>query len=266
MKQTLVRLIQRAIARIPSRVRIGTRERIARAIGVPWDELARREIDFAGMVDLDDSTRAIVEGVRPYTLTPEDRVAALCGAVDYIVDNDVPGAIVEAGLWKGGSLMACARRLIDRGETSRELVGFDTFAGMTAPGELDIDFRGVPQEPQDEGAQLPVGAGREDVLRRMLATGYPESQIHLVEGDVMQTIPAEAPEQIALLRLDTDWYESTRHELEHLFPRLAVGGVLIIDDYGHYEGARKATDDYFRGRRIFLQRVDFSARMGVKQA
>jgi O-methyltransferase len=256
----------RAIARIPPGVRVRTRERIARAIGLPWDELARRDVDIAGMADLDASAKAIVERVRPYTLTPEDRVAALCGAVDYVVDHEVPGAIVEAGLWKGGSLMACALRLVDRGDTGRELVGFDTFSGMTDPTAEDIDYRGVSQRPQDEDAQLPVGAGAEDVRRRLLATGYPEERIRLVEGDVLQTIPAGAPEQIALLRLDTDWYESTRHELEHLFPRLTVGGVLVIDDYGHYAGARKATDEYFTGRRIFLQRVDYTARMAVKQA
>jgi O-methyltransferase len=83
---------------------------------------------------------------------------------------------------------------------------------------------------------------------------------------VEETIPENAPESIALLRLDTDWYESTRHELEHLFPRLSPGGVLIIDDYGHWQGCKRAVDEYFgkNGARIFLARVDYTGRIGVK--
>ena len=83
---------------------------------------------------------------------------------------------------------------------------------------------------------------------------------------VEDTLPAAAPERIALLRLDTDWYASTRHELEQLYPRLAEGGVLIIDDYGHYEGARRAVDEYFeRSRRpVLLNRIDFTGRLVVK--
>ena len=78
-------------------------------------------------------------------------------------------------------------------------------------------------------------------------------------------MPGQAPGEIALLRLDTDFYDSTKHELEQLYPRLVAGGVLLIDDYGHYRGSKKATDEVLAGEPIFLQRLDFSARMGVKQ-
>jgi O-methyltransferase len=84
---------------------------------------------------------------------------------------------------------------------------------------------------------------------------------------VEDTLPDQAPERIALLRLDTDWYASTKHELEQLYPRLAEGGVLIVDDYGHYEGARRAVDEYFRaaGEPVLLNRIDFSGRLVIKQ-
>lgn len=93
-------------------------------------------------------------------------------------------------------------------------------------------------------------------------------RIKLVKRKVEETIPASSLEKISLLRLDTDWYESTRHELLHLYPLLCVGGVLIIDDYGHWKGARKAVDEYFRetGQRILLDRIDYTGRIGVKQA
>ena len=71
------------------------------------------------------------------------------------------------------------------------------------------------------------------------------------------------PERIALLRIDTDWYESTRHELVHLYPRLSPGGVLIIDDYGHWQGARKAVDEYFQAG-LFLNHIDYTGRLAIK--
>jgi len=254
------------LERIPPRVREITKERIARAVGLPWDELARRDVDVAGLADLDESTRAILERVRRYTLTPPDRIAVMCGAVDYLVDRAVPGAFVECGVWKGGSLMACALRLLDRGVSDRELVAFDTFDGGTDPSPEDVDYRGVVQVPQGPGAQLPIDADLASVTANLHSTGYPADRIRLEAGDVMKTVPAAAPAQIALLRLDTDWYDSTKHELEQLYGRLEVGGVLLIDDYGHYAGARKATDEFFAGTRIFLQRIDYTARIAVKQA
>jgi len=91
-------------------------------------------------------------------------------------------------------------------------------------------------------------------------------RIHYVKGMVEDTVPEQAPEKIALLRLDTDWYESTRHELEHLFPRLSSGGILIIDDYGHWAGAKEATDEFIARHRLqlFLSRIDYTGRLAVK--
>jgi predicted O-methyltransferase YrrM len=106
-----------------------------------------------------------------------------------------------------------------------------------------------------------------EVRATLLSTRYPAERVHLVEGKVEDTLPAAAPEQIAVLRLDTDWYESTKHELEQLYPRLSPGGVLILDDYGHYEGARRAVEEYFaeHGGRPLLTRVDYTGRVGVKR-
>jgi O-methyltransferase len=106
----------------------------------------------------------------------------------------------------------------------------------------------------------------EDVKRVMAATGYEPGKTVFVPGRVEDTIPASAPETIALLRLDTDWYQSTYHELTHLYPRLAVGGVLIIDDYGHWQGARKAVDQYIREQKLklLLCRIDYTGRVCVK--
>ena len=200
------------------------------------------------------------------------RVTALCEAVRYLADAEVQGDVVECGVWRGGSMMAVARSLLQFGDTSRHLYLFDTFQGMTAPTKKDVTFRGdsaarlLEVEAPAEAESVWCIASLEEVRSNMQATGYPSARIHYVEGRVEETIPAQMPDSIALLRLDTDWYESTRHELEHLYPRLVKGGVLILDDYGHWQGARQAVDEYFArtGGRPLLHRIDYSGRLAIK--
>ncbi|OBF89121.1 hypothetical protein A5790_20880 [Mycobacterium sp. 852002-51152_SCH6134967] len=235
-------------------------------------------------VDLDESTQNIIREVDPYTLTSSDRVAALCTSVDYIVDHDIPGAIVECGVWRGGSLLAMLLRLRQRGIVGRDIYGYDVWAGMGPSGfpyqptDEDVLFNGTSVQSSMNPGRLGktiyerimpkfthFKPSRDDVYALLTSTGYPPERIHLVAGPVEDTIPAHAPDTIALLRLDTDLYESTRHELEHLYPRIPVGGVLVIDDYGYWKGARKAVDDYFEGHRILLHRDGPSVRFAIKQ-
>jgi O-methyltransferase len=232
-----------------------------------------------GLGDLDASVRSILDAVRPYTVASSERIAALCSAVDYVVRHDVAGAFVECGLWRGGSLYAVALRLRQLGVSDREIVGFDTFSGMTPPTEHDVDYKGAaPAHPPVVAAlsratvrifgspgQVQPGTSRAEVFDLLASSGHDSGLIRLVEGAVEETLPEHAPEAVALLRLDTDWYQSTRHGLEHLYPRLPVGGVLIVDDYGHYQGARKAVEDYLDGDRVLLHRIDYTGRLAVKQ-
>ena len=152
----------------------------------------------------------------------------------------------------------------------RRLWLYDTFEGMPAPGTADVGVRGEDAAKEwqrnqrgdiNEWCYAPI----EEVRANMLATGLAADRLELVRGLVEETIPARVPDKIALLRLDTDWYESTRHELVHLFPRLSPGGVLIIDDYGHWEGVRKAVDDYLseHGVRLLLHRIDYAGRIAI---
>ena len=214
--------------------------------------------------DFDDAMLAVLGQVLPYTMTSPARIFAVCAAARYVETNNIEGAFVECGVWKGGSSMAAALTF----KTPRPMVLFDTFAGMTAATEHDRHARSGQlassmfraSEPKDA---LWCYSPLEEVRRNMLSTGYPEAQVTYVKGKVEDTLPAAAPSKIAVLRLDTDWYESTRHELEHLYPRLSPGGVLIIDDYGYWSGARKAVDEYF-GDSLLLNRIDDTGRMAVK--
>lgn len=198
--------------------------------------------------DFDDEIKATIELVRPYTMTSPDKLHALITAVRYIEDAKVQGAVVECGVWRGGSMHAVARTLDRYGNHDRELYLFDTYAGMTEPTERDQSLGGASAsellERSDKSAWVWAVATLEDVEGGFKQVPYPRDRVHFVVGDVEKTIPSEAPEQIALLRLDTDWYESTRHELEHLYKRLQPGGVLIIDDYGSWQGAKEATDEF----------------------
>lgn len=205
-------------------------------------------------------------------MTSPERIVSLCRAVEYLVQARIGGPIVECGVWRGGSMMAVARTLKRLGSEERDLYLFDTFGGMTKPSTEDVSFRGesalAEWDRTQSGNQFPWACEAAiDVVRGALeGTGYPVQRLHYIAGSVETTIPDSAPDRIALLRLDTDWYESTAHELHYLFPRLEAGGVLIIDDYGHWSGARKAVDEYIRetGARLLLNRIDYTGRIAVK--
>jgi len=226
--------------------------------------LATRFALKARYPDFDEPTLALLRQVLPFTMTSPARIVAVCAAVRYVEANAIPGGFVECGVWKGGSSMAAALTF----KTPRPLLLFDTFEGMTDPTADDRhaasgQLAAAMLRNADSGATMRCYSPLEEVKRNMATTGYPASEISYIKGKVEDTVPAAAPAQIAVLRLDTDWYESTRHELEHLYPRLSPGGVLIIDDYGYWTGAKKAVDEYFRDS-LFLSRIDDTGRIAIK--
>ncbi len=218
--------------------------------------------------DFDDPTVDTIRRVRRHTMTSPQRLQALIDATEHVVANDIPGAFVECGVWKGGSMMAVADTLIRLGATDRELILFDTFTGMTEPTPEDADspYDGYGLHAMWKRRTNWIGVPADEVRAAMLSTGYPAERITLVEGPVEETVPDRAPDTIALLRLDTDWYASTKHEMEHLYPLLTRGGVLVLDDYGHYAGARRAVDEALaaHGERPLLHRIDYTGRIAVR--
>ncbi|MEN9685043.1 MAG: hypothetical protein RLZZ28_829 [Bacteroidota bacterium] len=223
--------------------------------------------------DFEDFHKGIIEKVKPYTMTSEERLYALIESVKYIVKNNIPGTIVECGVWKGGSMMAVAETLKKLGAANRDLYLYDTYAGMTDPTAEDLAYSNesaaaLLQNDADRKKESVVWAysNLEEVKTNLSKIDYPPELIHFIEGDVLKTIPAADPGTIALLRLDTDWYESTRHEMEQLYPKLTLGGVLIIDDYGFWKGSRKAVDEYLENNQIplMLHRIDDTGRAAIK--
>lgn len=213
---------------------------------------------------MEEMSANIYEIVEPFTGTGPVRVDALITAVKHVVEENIPGDFVECGVWKGGSIMAMALTLIELG-AERDIWLYDTFAGMPPPQGIDgkkAARRWAETREDNNWCLCPI----EEVKENVYSTGYPRGRFRFVKGMVEDIIPMTAPEKIALLRLDTDWYSSTLHELIHLYPRLSLGGVLLIDDYGHYRGARKATDRFIADHApdLVLQYVDKTCRMAIK--
>ena len=237
-----------------------------RFFGLDIIELPPRE--QAHPPDFREDEVEVISAVRPWTMTSAERIYALIQAVRYVSENAIAGEIVECGVWKGGSMAAIARTLIQSQDVKRDLYLFDTFEGMSEPTTKDVDYSGKQAAEvllKDAGSRC-ADAPLEQVKEVLYETGYPRERIHFIRGRVEETIPASAPKSISLLRLDTDWYMSTKHELVHLFPRLVRSGVIILDDYGHWEGSRQACDEYFKQNRIpiLLNRIDYTGRIALK--
>jgi O-methyltransferase len=246
--------------------------RLFRSFGMEINPIGtKRAAGWPGFSDVEPWVEAIIKSVQPFTMTSAERISALCHAVRYITRHNIPGDIVECGVWRGGSMMAAALSLQAEQDLSRTLRLFDTFAGMPPPSDIDRtalsgEAASSLLEKADGSSQMRACASIDDVRANMAATNYPARRVKYIEGRIEDTIPSEAPEEISVLRLDTDWYKSTKHELLHLYPKLSIGGVLIIDDYGYWEGARKAVDEYINenGLVIFLHRIDDTGRIAVK--
>ena len=215
-----------------------------------------------------DRQLELIERFREYTMTGRHRQWCLLRAAQYIEQNAIDGDIVECGVWRGGNMMmlksyfgpACARRFFL----------YDTYLGMSEPTGADVHFHG-PVALDEYNAKKQDGrsdwayASLDQVKRNFASFGLLDPDVVFVQGMVETTLRQdEVPQQIALLRLDTDWYQSTKVELEVLYPRLVKGGVLIVDDYGDWLGSKKAVDEYFGPRPPLMMPIDHGCRLAIK--
>jgi hypothetical protein len=215
--------------------------------------------------------RAAISNASHYSMTPTSRMWALIQSVEYVNKNEISGDFVECGVWKGGNLILLSATQEYLG-TSREIYGFDTFTGMVEARDIDLDFRGesaiemMAITPKIDGEHSIHAFASLDLVKNNLLKNNSKN-VKLVQGDVAETLlyVDNLPKKISILRLDTDWYESTKVELEVLYPLLEPGGVLIIDDYGHYDGARKAVDEYFQNEKPWMHFIDYSCRLIIKK-
>ncbi len=237
---------------------------------VDYQELMAQQARIFGYRDMDDAFRPVLEFVKPFTMTSIERLFDLYKTTEYVVRARIPGDIVECGVWRGGSMMLVAATLLALGDTSRTIYLFDTFEGHPLPDpEKDIDIFGNPvvdgaaNRTSDQGSDWGY-VSIDEVRANMASTGYPADKVVFVKGMVEKTAAPNAPAQLSIVRLDTDWFASAQVALRTFWPRLSRRGVLILDDYGHYPGQRRAVEEYFSNLPVLLHRVDYSGRTVVK--
>jgi hypothetical protein len=195
--------------------------------------------------------------ISKYTIVSPERAYATYRACRYVARYNIDGCFAECGVFKGGMAMLAALIFAERAGAARDIFLFDTFTGMTAPSEVDMSRHGVSAASYNPEM---VKSGLEEVRHNMAQTGYPVHRLHYIAGDVCATLrkPPNVPNNIAILRLDTDWYDSTRVELEILYEKVSPGGVVLVDDYGYWLGARKAVDEFIEHLPypVYLGRTD----------
>jgi O-methyltransferase len=214
-----------------------------------------RRIPICGSL-IDPEFERLYRGLQNKTQTSVPMSYALRNATNYVMRAGIPGDIVECGVGRGGSAAIAAATLVEGGGVGRDIWLYDTFRwewdspsgedGLLLPsgkvGLADVADTASDSTKADE-------TDRESVLSTICGTGYPRERVHCIEGFVQETLPEHAPDRIAILRLDTDLYLSTMHELQHLYPRVSSRGVLILDDYGKFAGGHARCRRVLRGAR-----------------
>jgi len=186
-------------------------------------------------------------------------------AITYILKNNIEGDIIECGVDSGNFEYIWINELMKHNMV-RDIYLYDTFEGLVKPSEYDYTCDNATLYSMNKDEVLEMWSSQqinektngwcytplEAVQKRLRSTGYPEDKLHYVVGNVMDTLKdmSTIPEKIAVLRLDTDWYESSKYELEQMYDRVVHGGVIIFDDYYHWDGQRRATDDFFKNKNI----------------
>ena len=210
-----------------------------------------------------------------YSMTTSIRMWALLQSAKEVLKKKIKGDFVECGVWRGGNIILL-KNILEQHKIKKNVYGFDTFQGMTEPTRHDVDTENNSASilmkntnKNDQEFSIWAYSSLEKTKKNIYKNIKSKKNLKLIQGKVEDTlvIKENVPKKISLLRLDTDWYESTKIELEILYPLLQKGGILIIDDYGHFKGCRKAVDEYFskHKKRPLLHYVDYTCRLIIKE-
>lgn len=204
-----------------------------------------------------------IEKVQPFSITSVERITELYNSLEYIRTNNIDGDIVECGVWKGGNIIGIIEYLKYHNILDKSVWLYDTFEGITSPEEIDVDLDN--KKASDILNSVLCYSSLTEVKQNLSKSEFNNERLKFIVGDVSETLLIESnkPNKISLLRLDTDWYKSTKDELIHLYPILVNDGVLIVDDYGHWKGSKTATDEFFKENNISVEiiKIDYT---GIK--
>jgi hypothetical protein len=221
------------------------------------------------IIEVNEYEKKLINKCLQYSMTNFERMWSLIQSFHHVRHESLVGDFVECGVWKGGNIILL-KKLIEKFNFKKNIYGFDTFEGMAEPGFYDVNYNNKSaKKMSDEHKKKDIGFAMcsLDDVKKNIKENTKTDNIFLIKGKVENTLKnkKKLPKKISILRLDTDFYESTKIELEILFPRLVKGGVLIVDDYGFWKGAKKAVDEYFCDYRQFMHYVDHSCRLLIKK-
>lgn len=214
--------------------------------------------------------RKFIKIVSPHTMTNKTRIEVLYNSLQKIRLNNICGDLVEVGVWKGGNILGIMEYLNYYSMTDRTVWLYDTFTGMTKPSDNDFTNELNAEQTMSKDNTLSFWHNNNnnninnwcycslDEVKNLLSkSSFPKNNVKYVIGDVCETLKDKnnIPKLISLLRLDTDWYESTKIELESMYPNLSNNGILIVDDYGYWNGSKKAVDEYFLNKKIIINKL-----------
>jgi O-methyltransferase len=234
------------------------------------------------IAELSKQDEELIDTISKYSMTPKIRIFKLLQSLKHLKHHDIKGDYVECGVWKGGNLILFKKFLEnedliaelsnEKNRENKNIYGFDTFEGMTEPDVNDYDLSNnnsavdLLKNDKNKKTNLWGVVSLEDVMDNLSNNLKDLKNIHLIKGPVEQTLTNEKniPKNISLLRLDTDWYSSTKKELEILYEKVSHGGIIIIDDYGHWGGSKKAVDEFFKDKYVWMHYVDYACRLIIK--
>ena len=215
----------------------------------------------------------IIKSISNFSMSTPANHWAIIQSIKHISKNNIDGDFVECGVWKGGNIILF-KLIANQQQLNKKIYAFDTFEGMPEPGGMDFDLKNIDAKKtfnKYKDKDIKWCYSTLDEVKSNIKSfdkNYIDSY-SFIKGKVEETLNDEKnlPNKISLLRLDTDFFESTKKELEILFPKLVSGGVLIIDDYGHWKGAKRAVDEYFELEKNFLwlHRIDYASRLLIKK-
>lgn len=247
-------------------------------------KIIRRAANSTSGYDFETEARQKIPLVRDCTMVSFECLVTLYQQVRHCELNNIPGCYVECGVWKGGAAGLMALGNLAYGSSRRPIHLFDAFDDICEPDAAIDGERALAEVEQMAGVDRselsgklrPLkgvydsrgGAGSVDQIDSFMrhVVGYDTDRLHYHVGWFQDTLPAAQTGQIAILRLDGDWYASTKVCLEHLYERVVPGGFVIIDDYGAYDGCRKAVDEFMQGNsiRAYLNHVNVDCRYWIK--
>ena len=219
------------------------------------------------IVEMSEEEREIIKIAKKYSMTTEIRMWALINSIKKVDYEKIEGDIVECGIWKGGNIILI-NKLLKKIKLNKKIYCYDTFEGMISTDKIDKEIssgRSSLQIIKDHEYYKCESLLKE--TKKNISKNFDDiNNIYFIKGRVEDTLTEEKniPDKISICRLDTDYYSSTKIELEVLYPRLVPGGFLIIDDYGHWSGCKKAVDEYFKDKFVMMHYVDYACRLIIK--